>query len=121
LAMQKGGAEWRIFVLDDEDTRYYDAESITLPSDNIVSVWVKPEYNDKGIIKMVEKFAKKYENISRTMSLVEINCSDKRRRTIALHDYSTEGTIIFSSAREYEWTPIVPGSVAGALFKAVCK
>jgi len=49
--------------------------SITRPSKDIVKVWIKCEYTDKGVTGMVEELGKKYQNIVETKALQEINCS----------------------------------------------
>ena len=115
------GAEWKFYTESENEKFFCDVESITKPSKNIVKVWVKMEYTDRGVNEMVKELGKKYENISYTKSLEEINCSDNKSRTLSLNDYSKEGKIIFGSNRENEWEYIVPESVTDTLRKAVCK
>ena len=115
------GMDWRLYDFDDLNIRYYDAEGIKHPSKNIVRIWVKWKYREKGVIEIVKKLGKKYENIDFTIALKEINCSDKTMRDLSLDDYSKEGKIIFSTSSEDEWDYIVQGSAAEALYEAVCK
>lgn len=44
------GARWRLYDRDDEYKGYYDAKGITHPSKNIVRVWQRWEYTDKGVM-----------------------------------------------------------------------
>ena len=115
------GASWRLYDRDDEYIGYYDARGITHPSKNIVRVWERWEYTDKGVIEKVKELGKEYENINKTTGLVEINCSEKKWRMLSLNHYSKEGKIIFSASQEGQWDDIVLNSRVGALYKAVCK
>ena len=115
------GADWKLYYRDDARIRYYDAERITRPSKNIVRVWIKFEYTDKGAIEMVKNYGKKYENISQQIALEEINCLEKSWRNLSLTHYSKDGKVIFSGSHEGQWNLIVSGSVGEFLYEAVCK
>jgi len=115
------GADWILYNFDDLNIRYYDAETITRPSKDIVRVWVKWEYTYKGRIEIVKRLGEKYENIDFTVALEEINCSDKTKQNLSLDDYSKDGKTMFSTSGEYRWNYIVSRSAAEALYGAVCK
>ncbi len=115
------GADWRLYGRDGERIRYYDAERITRPSKDIVRVWIRFEYTDKGVIEMVRNYVKKYENIGQQIALEEINCLEKAWRNLSLTHYSKEGKVIFSGSHDGQWNYIVSGSVGESLYKAVCK
>lgn len=115
------GERWRLYDRDDKYIGYYDAKDITHPSKNIVRVLQRWEYTDKGVIEMVKELGKKYEDISQTIILNEINCSEKKCRTLSLNHYSKEGEAIFSASQEGQWDYIVPNSRLEVLYKAVCK
>jgi hypothetical protein len=67
------GADWKLFGDYDNYLIYYDAQSITRPSKNIVRVWIRWDYTKKGVMDMVGKFGKKYENLDYLKYLCEIN------------------------------------------------
>jgi hypothetical protein len=115
------GGRWRLYDRDDKYIGYYDAKDITHPSENIVTVLQRWKYTDKGVIEMVKELGKKYENISQTIILNEINCSEKQFRTLSLNHYSKKGEVIFSASQEGQWNYIVPNSRVEVLYKAVCK
>jgi hypothetical protein len=115
------GADWKLYDLDGQILRYYDTESITRPSKNIARVWVRLEYTDKGVIELVKKFGKHYENFKVIIALNEMNCSDKKIRNLSITHYSNEGKVILKASRKSEWEYIVPQSVAENLYKFVCK
>jgi hypothetical protein len=115
------GADWKLYDLDGQMIRYYDAEGITRPSKNIARVRVRLEYTDKGVTEMVKKFGKHYENFKLIIALNEINCSDKKIRNLSITHYSTEGKVILKASHGNEWEYIVPQSAAETLYRFVCK
>jgi hypothetical protein len=112
---------WRVFDLNDEEIRYYYVEGIKHLTQNIVRVWVKVEYTDKGVMEKVQKLGKNYEDLKYTMMEEEINCLDKKWRDLSLHHYSKGEKVISSSSRAGHWNQIVSSSAAETLLKAVCK
>ena len=42
--------DWKFYWFDENFLAYYDAQSITRPSKNIVRMWVKLNYNEKGVM-----------------------------------------------------------------------
>jgi hypothetical protein len=114
-------ADWKLYDVDGQIIRYYDAEGITRPSKNIARVRVKLEYTDKGVIEMVKKFGKHYENFKLIIALNEINCPHKKIRNLSITHYSKEGKVILKASHESEWDYIVPDSIAETLYQAVCK
>ena len=77
------GIDWKFFFSSEKCLFFYDAQSITRPSKNIVRVWIRMDYTKKGVIDMVGKFGKKYENLSYAIHLEEINCAEKKFRVLS--------------------------------------
>ena len=71
------GADWRLISSTDSYKCFYDAENITRSSKNIVGVWARLEYTEKGISGIVKEFVKHYENLSYSLELWEIDCVKK--------------------------------------------
>lgn len=115
------GADWKLFDRNDEEIRYYYVQGIKHPSSNMIRVWVKVEYTDKGLVEKVQKLGKNYESLNYTMTQQEINCSERKWRNLSTHDYSKEEKVIYSSSRAGEWKYIERGSMAESLHKAICK
>ena len=121
------GADWVLYGETDTYKFYYDKESIHRPSKNIVEVSEKQFYTDKGIIYMVGELGKKYENLSHSMTLWQIDCANQNFRFLSLTHYSKEEKVIYSrrllyaSERAGEWSPIIKGTMGEILYKAVCK
>lgn len=121
------GADWVLYGETDTYKYYYDKESINRPSKNIVEVSEKQIYTDKGIIYMVGELGKKYENLSHSITLWQIDCANQNFRFLSLTHYSREEKVIYSrrllyaSERAGEWSPIIKGTMGERLYKAVCK
>jgi len=104
-----------------EKSAYYDVQSITRPSKNIVRVWLRWNWTEKGVMVMVGNFWKKYDNLSHSIDLHEINCVDKTIHSLSLTAYNNKRGVIYSSSSPLEWDSIVPGSIIEILYKKVCK
>lgn len=72
---------------------FYYAENMTRSYKNIVWVWIKLEYTEKGIAESVKEFGKDYENLSYSLQLWEIDCPAKKQRILSINEYSVEGNI----------------------------
>ena len=116
------GENWKSLYKDELFTLFYDAESITRPSKNIVRVKNKRIYTEKGKNEMVKMGGKAYKDLNLSISLLEINCVDIMARPISMSHYSQGGSIIGSSEnKEKAWVLIDPGSIGEPLYKEVCK
>jgi len=56
--------DWMFYGKTDKYSCFYDAKSISHPSENIVEVLEKQDYTNKGINFMVEGLGEKYKNLS---------------------------------------------------------
>lgn len=116
------GGNWKLYDSGDYSLNYYDAQSMTRPSKNIVRVWVKVNYTKKGVIVWVGRLGKKYEDLSHTKELCEINCVEKMFRSLSINFYDNKGGVIYSSSSPLlKWDFIIPESINEALYKEVCK
>jgi hypothetical protein len=115
------GADWKIYYSNEMYSGYYDVQSITHPSQNIVRVWVMYDYTKKGLLYMVEKLGEKYENLGYSKNLWEIDCLEKKFRILSLFYYDHEGKLIDFLSDPISQDFIVPESNADDLFKEVCK
>ena len=93
-------------------------------SQDIVEVWTKSEYTEKGVADLVKKFGKHYENLSYSLELWEINCAEKKHRLLSITAYSEEGNILYTDqagSRPPPWKIIPRGSIEESLYGALCK
>lgn len=116
------GEDWRFYGESSTAHHYYDSESITRPSQNIVRVWVKLSYKEKGLLEMVEKHGAKYKELSYALVSSEIDCSNKRYRILLEIYCSKEAGILSTSmtGKFSEWD-FPPESMVDSLSKVVCK
>lgn len=121
------GADWMFYGKTDKYSCFFDVESIHRPSENIVEISEKQNYTSKGVNFMVEALGKKYENLSHSITLWQINCVDKKFRFLSLKHYSKEGKeiylwkVLYSSLPPEEWSPFIKDSLGERLYRAVCK
>jgi hypothetical protein len=115
------GADWKLYNSDEECLGYYDAQSITRPSKNIVRFWTKSVWTEKGVSSWVKDSGKKYENLSHTIYLQEINCAEKKIRRLSVTQYGHKGSVIDIIDSPSFWIFIPPESMMEILYKEVCK
>ena len=115
------GADWMFYSTTDSFTFYYDKDSINRLSKDIFKVWVKIQAKEKGINYMMEKMGGIYKDYSHGMTLYEINCAEKKIRTLSAIFYSKKGEVLGSSSLSTEWDFIPPESLGEDLYKALCK
>ena len=120
----KRAADWRLFAETQADigVSYYDAGNITHPSKHIVRTWIKLVYYKDGVALQVKELGKRYEDLSYTLNLLEVDCAAKKQRVLQSTSHSKDGNVISSNqSRGAEWSPINPGSIGEVLYRTVCK
>lgn len=115
------GADWKFYSFNDLAESYYDVQSITRPSKNVVRVWERMNFTEKGIMDMVVRFGPSYKNLSFSMCLYEINCIEKKARILSLAHYDDKRDVIHTTSFQGEWTFIIPESVVENLYEEICK
>jgi len=129
-------ADWTLYSESDKFYFYLNASDLkvsvkdyfSLPWTKLSKAWTKRVIkNEQGRNWQIEENKKLnittrgYENYEYTISLTEINCSDKSRRTIAETDYSKEGNILAALEEPYaRWKPITPESAHELLYQLLC-
>ena len=117
-------ADWRLFAETQADigVSYYDAGNTTHPSKHIVRTWIKLVYYKEGMALQVKELGKRYEGLSYTLNLLEVNCAAKTNRVLQTTSYSKDGSIISSNqSQKTEWSFINPGSIGETLYNTVCR
>jgi len=116
------GADWKSFGKNEYYAGFYDAQSITRPSKNIVRVSMRLDCKETGVMDMVRRLGKKYENVSHLINLWEINCLEKKNRQLMVTSYDNKGGVIDSETNpSAEWDFIISESLGDELYKEVCK
>jgi hypothetical protein len=109
------GADW-VFVGDYYNFRlYYDAQSISHPSKDIVQITAKSEESEE--YKKQHRHLETYEII-----LLQFNCKEKSFRVLSHKEYSKDGKFIKDHQWPEGWMIILPIlDYMEGLYKAVCK
>ena len=120
------GADWRVVGVSDTYQYYYNADSITHLPENIVRVWNRAVFNQKGVDELVKELGSRYQEASTSVEVYEFNCLDKKARPISLSYYSKEETLLGSSNTgtlqiQMDWAPIASGTAIELVYRAVCK
>ena len=124
-------AEWVSYSTDILDNElFYDHESISFPSKDIVRVWGKRIYSEEGKKDEIAERTREtlptygFSELSHTLCQYELNCNTRERITVGCSHYSNSGNVLdsFNVPKEQQkWKPIYPDSVANTLRKTVCE
>jgi hypothetical protein len=117
------GADWKYYGESNDGKLFYNAESVTRPSEDIVRVWKKLVYSEKGKIDTADKFGKKeFEKLSETLILDEFHCGHNEHRLLSLSFNSKDGKVLYSANNSSGvWGFMFPGDKNEALYKILCK
>jgi hypothetical protein len=118
------GADWKYYGESVEGKYFYDAESVTRPSKDIVRVRQKLIYSEKGVNEMVNIMKKnEYKNLSEMLSLYEFNCGNKRSHLLSVSFSSKDGKVLMSDNNPPpNWHFINPAFIhENELYKILCK
>jgi hypothetical protein len=110
-------AHWKFFSSTDMYEGFYYEEEMTRSYKDVVKVWIKLEYTEKGIADHVKAFGKDYENLSYSLQFWEIDCPSKKQRMLSFKQYSAEGNILSTKPSKRRLTES-PGK---SLSETVCK
>jgi hypothetical protein len=115
-------ADWKIYAGTDEGQFYYDAESFTHPAAGMVHFRHKTVFSEKGIARAEEAFGKEYQHLAYSISVREIDCSEKKIRSLGVMYFSEDGkTLDMAIDSKSEWHAIEPTAMVEGLFQNLCK
>jgi len=114
------GVDWKYYGTNEGGSYFYDIESMKRLSANIVRVLVQSVYTEKGVSHWVEEGGKEFENLDFSLIWFEFNCTERSVRPLQIVFYSKHGKVFYPIDNE-EWHFIVPDSMSGTLYDAVCK
>lgn len=121
--------EWRPFGQSETNYWYFRTKDIEFKTDGTVRIWSKAAAKGKiGIddkIKLLQKFGgntKGYEQFSHSVSLFEINCSQRKSRVVSVTDYDKNGKSLESvTVPDFPWDSIGKGTIMDNLSTVVCR
>jgi hypothetical protein len=115
------GEDWKLFSESEGSSFYLDGRSVSFPSENVARVWVKVIVSEKDRSAWVAKGGEKYLNLSYIKSSMEVNCKEKRQRSLSLHLFSEQDILDSFQGKPSEGSFIPPGSNWDYLYKAICQ
>ena len=117
------GENWKALKSDESGASYYDLDSKILISQGVFRVREQYIYTAESVTKKMMKYGSKYGGLKSSVTLWEINCTEKKARIISTADYSHDGKVISKTkegAEPWPWDSYPPGSLGGRLIQAVC-
>ncbi len=115
-------ADWKIYAGTDEGQFYYDAESLAHPAQGIVHMRHKASFSENGIRRIMKAFGKEYEDLAYSISVREINCPERKIRSLGVTYYSKTGKPLDAAIdSQTEWHSIEQTAVIEGLYQMVCK
>ena len=117
------GENWKALKSDESGASYYDLDSKILISQDVFRVREQYIYTAESVTKKMMKYGSKYEGLKSSVTLWEINCTEKKARIISTGDYSHDGKVISKTkdgAEPWPWDSYPPGSLGGLLIQAIC-
>jgi hypothetical protein len=114
------GFDWKYYGMNEEGTYFYETETVTRLSKQIVKVCVQSIYTEKGISQWVKWGGKEFQKLEFTLIMSELNCVEKSTRHLRIVFYSKEGEVFYPIKNE-EWHFFAPDSMSGTLFNEICK
>jgi hypothetical protein len=120
--LKGSAADWRIYAATDEGQFYYDAENTTHLSVGMVHFRHKTIFSENGIARAVEAFGADYQHLAYSISVREIDCSEKKIRSLGVTYFSKDEKILDAAIDpKSEWHPIEPTAMIEGLFQNLCK
>jgi hypothetical protein len=114
------GVDWKYYGTNEDGSYFYDTESITRLSKNLIEVWVQSAYSEKSISHWVREGGKDFQDLDFTLISFELNCVERSTRYLQIVFYSKKGEIFYPIDND-EWHFIAPDSMTETLYKEVCK
>ena len=123
------GSDWVEYVKSDDGNIYsYNKVRIKHSTKNIVRVWNKMVFSDKGKENYNQRKRKirgwttnGYDKLSHSLTLEEIDCKERRYQILDSHLYDMNSNEVYDDSLDVGWNYIVPDSPEDTLRKIVCK
>jgi hypothetical protein len=117
------GADWKLYASNDEGTYFYDTEGVRQISRDITEVWEKRVFPPKKVQRYVEKFGLKYKELDYGIRLLEVNCNERKFRSLQATYYKKDGFIDhlnFEAMGASVWHLVIPETTGDKLLNTIC-
>jgi hypothetical protein len=117
------GEDWKFYAQSKDGTMYYyDVTRVTQVSEEVVKFWGKAIPSPEGLKRFVE-IDPKFTKLDHVISLIEMNCKERRRRPLWVIFYDRNGVAIEDveiTLDKSDWEIVLPGSVQETILDALC-
>jgi len=127
LALTRGaawGEDWKVCTQGKDGTLYYyDAARVTHVSEGVLKFWGRAILSPEAVKKFV-KIDPKFTELHHITSLIEMDCTERKRRPLWIIFYDKDGGAIENvdmTPGESSWEIILPGSAQEDLLAILCK
>lgn len=117
------GEDWKFYAQSEDGTKYYyDVTRVTQVSEEGVKFWGKAIPSPEGL-KRFAKIDPKFTKLDHLISLIEMNCKERRRRPLWVIFYDENGVAIEDiemTLGKSDWEIVLPGSVQETILDTLC-
>ncbi|HUL23258.1 MAG TPA: surface-adhesin E family protein [Thermodesulfobacteriota bacterium] len=118
------GEDWKLGAQSKDGTiYYYDAARVTRMSEGVLKFWGKAVLSPEAVKKFA-KIDRKFANLHHVTSFIEMNCTERKRRSLWIIFYDKNGIAIDNVDKapdESSWEMILQGSAQEDLLNTLCK
>ena len=118
------GEDWKFCTQSKDGTMYYyDATRVTQASEGVLRFWGKAIPSPEAVKKFV-KIDPKFTELDHIISLIEMNCTERKRRSLWIIFYDKNGVAIETveiTHGESDWQIVLPGSAQEDILAALCE
>jgi hypothetical protein len=118
------GEDWKFCTQSkDGTTYYYDSTRVTHILEGVLKFWGKAVPSLEAVKRFV-KIDPKFTELHYIISLIEMNCNERKRRPLWIIFYDKNGVAIENvdlTPAESDWEIVLPGSPQEDLLDALCK
>jgi hypothetical protein len=118
------GENWKFCTQSKDGTMYYyDATRVTHISEGVLKFWGRAILSAEAVKKFV-KIGPKFTELHHITSLIEMNCTERKRRPLWIIFYDKHGIAIENvdmTPGESSWEIVLPGSAQEDLLATLCK
>jgi hypothetical protein len=124
IQVEAWGEDWKLCTQGKDGTMYYyDAARVTHVSEGVLKFWGKAIPSPEAMKRFV-KIDPKFTELHHIISLIEMNCAERKRRSLWIIFYDKNGVAIENvdvTLAEADWEIVLPGSPQEDLLDVLCK
>jgi hypothetical protein len=113
-------ADWNMYGMNKGEAYLYDKHTLKYTGE-MVRVWTRLVLSEKSIGDLKNLLGQKYNGVTYSNYLEEVQCTDKKIRVLSIVFYNKENDVLGSvNYDDSNWVVIPPESVFDRLHNKVC-